>query len=179
MKNGNYCLVSGCYENLSGDVYVGSYYNNMKVLGIKDGAFKDCKYIESLFFLDGIISIGESAFEGCTSLKSITLPKTTEQIGARAFKNCTSLTDIRLPNGVERIGDQVFMGCDSLTEINVPASVKKMGVLVFDNPNLTINVDILQADCLGNPDWDDAWVSHNKRVVYLKPEVDEDNPDAE
>ena len=151
IEGGNYCLISGCYEDLSGDVYVGAYYQNVKVLGIKDGAFKDCKYIESLFFLDGIISIGNSAFEGCTSLKRITLPDTTEKIGNNAF-----------------------IGCDSLTEITIPASVRTMGVSVFDNPNLSIYVDILKEDCLNNASWSNHWLSRNKSITYLTPKADED-----
>jgi hypothetical protein len=112
---------------------------------------KDCKYIESLFFLDGIISIGNSAFEGCTSLKRITLPDTTEKIGNEAFK-----------------------GCDSLTEISIPSSVKTMGVSVFDNPNLSIYIDILKEDCLNNPNWSNHWLGQNKSTTYLAPKVDED-----
>ena len=177
VENGNYCLVSGCYKELSGDVYVGSYYKSLKVLGIKDGAFKDCKYIESLFFLDGIISIGERAFEGCESLESITLPKTTEQIGAMAFQGCKSLTDVTIPDKVKIIGDRAFYECDALTEINVPASVVKMGVQVFDNPNLTIIVDILKEEIPET--WEKAWVSHNKQVKYFTPENDDDTTEEQ
>ena len=156
IEGGNYCLISGCYKDLSGDVYVGSYYNNIKVLGIKDGAFKDCKYIESLYFLDGIISIGNNAFEGCESLERITLPDTTERIGNEAFK-----------------------GCDSLTEITIPGSVKSMGSLVFDNPNLSIYVDISQEDCLNNDNWSIHWLVQSKSVMYSDAEVEEDDTDAE
>lgn len=116
IENSNYCLISGCYEELSGAVYVGAYYNELKVLGIKEGAFENCDRITSIYLLDGIISIG-----------------------ANAFKNCSSLELINIPETVETIGDNAFMGCEKLTEITLPKNVVEMGEEVFDN-DLTINV---------------------------------------
>ena len=63
-ENGNYCLVKGAYKELTGDVYVGSYFDELQVLGINAYAFENCRYITSLYFLDGIINIGEGAFSG-------------------------------------------------------------------------------------------------------------------
>ncbi len=173
LGNSNYCIISGCYDDLSGDVYVGSYYQNKKVLGIKEGAFEGCKYIESLFFLDGIISIGDNAFKGCDALKSITLPDTTERIGNSAFEGCTALEEVTMPTALRQIGDYVFRDCVLLEEIDIPSGVKYMGAEVFDNPNLTINVYILEEECLANEYWNKSWVGRSKKIIYIDPDAED------
>lgn len=95
--NSNYCLISGCYANTSGDVYIGANYNGMRVLGIKDGAFQNCERITGIYLLDGLISIGNNAFSGCTNLKVIDIPSTVEVIGTNILKDCTSLEKLTVP----------------------------------------------------------------------------------
>jgi hypothetical protein len=140
LPNSTYCVISGCFKELSGPVYIGAYYNNMKVLGIKAGAFEGCKNITSIHLLDGIISIGEGAFSGCSSLESISLPNT-----------------------VENIGDKAFVGCDNLKEITIPRSVKKMGMGVFRH-EITINVYHKKGQM--PLDWNLYWCYGNPTIVY-------------
>lgn len=141
VKNSNYCLISGCYKELSGDVYIGAYYNDLKVLGIKSGAFKDCNGIKSIHLLEGIIAIDDEAFSGCTSLEKIDIPNT-----------------------VEKLGNNLFEGCLSLKEVIIPLSVKKMGNGVFQNDQLTINCMIKEEDI---PDtWDKNWYYGTPTIVY-------------
>lgn len=104
IPNSDYCLISGCYKNIAGDVYVGAHYQGKKVLGIKDGAFKDCKYITGIYLLDGIISIGDEAFAGCTSLKRVNIPSTVTTIGENVLANCSSLEAISVPF----VGDSLY-----------------------------------------------------------------------
>ena len=140
LPDSNYCLISGCYEELSGSVYIGAYYNNLKVLGIKDGAFEDCDKITSIYLLDGIISIGDNAFKNCSSLESIEIPET-----------------------VESIGDNAFEGCEKLTEITIPKAVSEMGKDVFTH-ELTINVFFKEAEHpLG---FEDGWYCDKVTIVY-------------
>lgn len=173
-KNANYCLISGCYENLSGDIYIGSYYNNLKVLGITNYAFEDCKYIEKIHLLDGVISIGDRAFANCTGLKSITLPKTLERIGYGAFEGCTSLEEIIIGDKVVDIKSNAFYGCSSLKEIIIPKNVKYMGANVFNNLDMTINV-------MFTPDevpetWSEHFAGANQNIVYGYEPVAEESP---
>lgn len=95
--NSNYCLISGSYDNISGDVYIGSYHNGMKVLGIKSGAFKNCTRITGIYLLDGIVSIESEAFAGCTNLKTIEIPSTVEIIGSNILKGCNKLERMSVP----------------------------------------------------------------------------------
>lgn len=129
--NKNYCEIAGCFDEISGAVYIGAYNGDKKVLGIVDGAFADADRITEVHLLDGIIVIGDRAFENCTSIELIDVPSTTLEIGALAFAGCESLKSITLPDGLEVIGDGAFFGCTALEEIIIPASVKKISTNAF------------------------------------------------
>ena len=189
-ENSNYCLIKGCYNELTGDVYVGSYFDELQVLGIKDCAFANCRYITSLFFLDGIISIGDCAFSSCYDLEQITLPKTLQRIENNVFEFCSSLVEITIPENVTVIGKNAFLGCTSLETvvlpeglveikegafkdctslktIVIPQSVQIIGEGVFDNPELTI---IIVSDDESIPEtFDRNWVLNSKEIIFEKP----------
>lgn len=113
----NYCEIEGSFEHLRGDVYLGAYHNDKKVLGVRERAFYARTGIENIYMLDGILSIGREAFAGCTSLETITLPRTLAVISEGAFRNCTSLKTITIPATVEYIDAEAFAGCTSLEQI--------------------------------------------------------------
>ena len=116
-SNTNYCEVSGSYPDIQGDVFIGSYYNNRPVMGIKSSAFKDRIGIRSVYMLDGILTIDSEAFSGCTSLEYIDIPSTVIRIGASAFKNCTSLKEIIIPASIKYIDGSAFEGCTALEKV--------------------------------------------------------------
>lgn len=199
-ENSNYCLIKGCYNELTGDVYVGSYFDELQVLGIKGSAFANCRYITSLFFLDGIISIGDYAFsccydleqitlpdtlkriennvfEYCTSLKEITIPENVTVIGKNSFLGCTSLETVVLPEGLVEIKADAFKDCPSLKTIVIPQSVQIIGEGAFDNPDLTI---IIVSDDESIPEnFDKHWVLNSKEVIFEKPEDKNSDSDKE
>ena len=154
-ENSNYCEITGCFKDLVGDVYVGVYYDEKKVLGIRDNAFRDCDGITYIHMLDGILSIGNSvfsdcdslvsielpgtlaklgndAFASCDSLESIVLPDSLTTLGAGAFADCKSLVNVVIPDSLTYIPERAFAGCTSLTEIVIPASVKTISENAFD-----------------------------------------------
>ncbi len=122
-----YSLITDCFGDLTGDVYVGAYHDDLIVLGIGKEAFKDCRRIESIFMLDGILTIGNSAFENCSSLDNVVLPSTTLTLGDMAFKNCINMTSVTLPHDLERIGEAAFEGCVKLPEIDLPRGLETIG----------------------------------------------------
>ena len=151
----NYCEIAGSFDNIGGDVYIGAYYNNKKVLGIKEGAFQNRTRIKSIHLLDGILTIEDNVFAGCTNLETVVLPSTLIYLGANAFKGCENLKTVvvtdtldsmtqeeideymkksvcELPDGLEYIGDGAFSKCNSLNEVYIPESVTTMGHGVFD-----------------------------------------------
>lgn len=192
-ENSNYCLIKGCYSELTGDVYVGSYFDELQVLGIKDCAFANCRYITSLFFLDGIISIGDCAFSSCYDLEQITLPKTLQRIENNVFEFCSSLVEITIPENVTVIGENAFLGCTSLETvvlpeglveikagafkdctslktIVIPQSVQIIGEGVFDNPELTI---IIVSDDESIPEtFNSHWVLNSKEIIFENPDTE-------
>ncbi len=123
-EDSDYCEIESSFKNLTGDVYVGVYHNDKKILGVQDGAFKDRDGITYIHMLDGIISIGDEAFSECDSLVSVELPKTLTKLGKNAFKNCTSLEKIVLPDTLKVIEAGTFLGCTSLEEIIIPSTVE-------------------------------------------------------
>lgn len=127
----NYAEIIGAYKYLTGDVYLGAYYGEKKILGIRESAFLDCAQIARVYLLDGLIYIGDSAFEGCSSLSEIEIPETVTHLGADAFSGCTSLEKIVLHEGLIEIGARAFEGCTALKEVVLPASLMKIGANAF------------------------------------------------
>lgn len=159
----NYTEIVGAYKGLRGDVYIGAYQDEKKVLGIGENAFADLTDVTAFYLLDGILRIESGAFSGCTKLETIDLPDTAVYIGTYAFancealtelilpgdleviddyafQNCTSLKRIVIPEGVKSIGEGAFAGCSSLVEIVIPDSVETIGAGAFDTENAKIYV---------------------------------------
>ncbi len=133
----NYCFISGCFEGLTGEVYIGAYHNEKKVLGIQAGAFENCTGITRIHLLDGILTIENNAFAGCTNLTSIEMPSTVVTMGNEVFKDCASLEEIVLPADLKTMGNNVFEGCTSLSSVTMPEGLEYMGAGVFkDCPEL-------------------------------------------
>ncbi len=123
-KDQNYAEVLSAYKYINGEVYLGAYYEDKKVLGIRDGAFTDCANITKIYLLDGLIHIGRNAFSGCTNLTEIEIPDTVTHIESGAFKDCISLEKIVLSDNLLKIGSNAFEGCSNLKEIVIPSSVR-------------------------------------------------------
>ena len=130
-ENSNYCTISGCFKGLQGDVYIGAYNGQYKVLGIEDNSFMDSVGITDLHLLDGILTIGNNAFAGCTALESIALPNTVFSMGNGVFKDCESLKSIEMPRDLRNLGEETFVGCTSLEEVVLPEGLKSIGENAF------------------------------------------------
>lgn len=175
--NKNYCEISGSYKDLHGDVYIGAYYGERLVLGIKEGAFKDRVGITAVYLLDGILSIDDEAFMGCTGLEVIEIPSTVVSIGRGAFANCENLKTLILSDTLVSIGEDAFLGCDSLEQIIIPSSVKSIGHTAFNTPGLVINLVIDEEDApLGFANgWHTSSVTVNWGYVIPDDEESEEN----
>lgn len=145
-EDSNYCEIVGAYKGIAGDVYIGAYHDDKKVLGIRAGAFEGCENITSIYLLDGIINIEDRAFAGCVNLQSIEMPSTLITLGESAFENCVSLENITLPKGLKTIGTAAFSGCTSLEEILLPESVKVIGSKAFTSSALVISTPIKEIE---------------------------------
>ncbi len=104
---------------------------------IEAGAFRNCKKLENVIFMDQKVSvdIGNSAFKGCTSLKNVNLP-VTPNIGMSAFEGCTSLQKLDIKKGTKNIGQYCFALCESLTSITIRDEATVFnGVTTFQGHN--------------------------------------------
>ena len=163
--NQNFAEIAGAYPYIRGDVYLGAYYGDKKVLGIKDGAFADHTGISRVFMLDGLFSIGSEAFSGCTALTEIEIPRTVTNLGegafegcsalkkatlrsgitaihAKTFKGCKSLTEIVIPEGVTHIGEEAFSGCTSLERVVLPEGLRSIGKNAFKGCTSLIEIEV-------------------------------------
>ena len=127
----NFAEIAGAYKYISGEVYLGSYYGDKRILGIGGGAFENCQRITKIYLLDGLLSIGSKAFSNCTSLTEIEIPKTVSHLGSEALKGCEKLEVAVLHEGLLEIGKSAFEGCTSLKEIVIPSTVKSIGENAF------------------------------------------------
>lgn len=178
-EDSNYCEISGAYKGLTGDVYIGAYHNDKKVLGIRENAFKDCNRITTVYLLDGILDIGDSAFEGCTSMVSIEIPSTVKTLGDNVFKDCKSLESILLPEGLVSIGTGAFDGCVALKEVILPESLQTMGTGVFTVAEMVVYAYIKESE---QPEsWAADWHTSDVTVVweYVEPDLEEGETSAE
>lgn len=122
-ENQNFTEIASAHKYLRGEVYLGAYYEEKKVLGILPNAFSDCFGITKVYLLDGLMTIGREAFSGCTSLEEIEIPETVVYLGKGTFSGCKSLEKVILNEGLLGIGERAFENCTSLTEIILPESL--------------------------------------------------------
>ena len=138
--NQNFAEIESAYKYINGEIYLGAYYQDKKVLGIRDEAFSDCIGITKVYLLDGLLSIGKNAFSGCTGLTEIAMPDTIKSIGSGAFINCENLEVLVLNEGLWEIGDYAFLNCKNLKTVVIPASVKTIGKSAFSGCEALENV---------------------------------------
>ena len=166
--NQNFVEIAGAYKHIRGDVYLGDYYGEKKVLGIQDNAFADYFEITKIRLPDGLIHIGNGAFSGCTGLTAIEIPKAVTNIGADAFSGCSSIEQIILNDGLLEIGKGAFRNCTSLKEIVIPASVLRIANDAFDGcDDLIIKTSVSKEDMPEG--WQDGWRG-SAGVVWLGAE---------
>lgn len=121
-------VIVGIDENKAkkGDSYKTEFTINFDdaVHAIKDGAFKNNKFIRKITIKGNIQTIGEEAFAN-SNIAEVVFEGNFKglAIGAGAFRNCVRITAITLPDNVEQIGDNVFEGCYNLTNLAYSAEI--------------------------------------------------------
>ncbi len=121
-------VIVGIDENKAkkGDSYKTEFTINFDdaVHAIKDGAFKNNKFIRKITIKGNIQTIGEEAFAN-SNIEVVVFKGNFKglAIGAGAFRNCVKITTIALPDNVEQIGNNVFEGCYNLTSLAYSAEI--------------------------------------------------------
>ena len=91
---------------------------------------------------DSVAHIRNGAFKECKRLNSITLPEGLELIEAEAFCKCEGLTAISLPVSLRYIGEDAFKECPNLENITLSRTTKA-GYRAFDGFSGKPDEDIL------------------------------------
>lgn len=132
-------VIVGIDENKAkkGDSYKTEFTINFDdaVHAIKDGAFKNNKFIRKITIKGNIQTIGEEAFAN-SNIEEVVFEGNFKglAIGAGAFRNCVRITVITLPDNVEQIGDNVFEGCYNLTNLEYSAEIPLGRLFTTVNP---------------------------------------------
>ena len=114
---------------------------------IADGAFYDCRYLESVVLPEGLLGIGNSAFMNCVVLKNVTLPETLTYIGSQAFHTCKALTEIAIPDAVTFVGERAFYKCTALSVVTIGAGVSAMDGYLFGECSALTSFTFYDTDC--------------------------------
>lgn len=132
-------VIVGIDENKAkkGDSYKTEFTINFDdaVHAIKDGAFKNNKFIKKITIKGNIQTIGEEAFAN-SNIEEVVFEGNFKglAIGAGAFRNCVRITAITLPDNVEQIGNNVFEGCYNLTNLAYSAEIPLGRLFTTVNP---------------------------------------------
>ena len=175
-ENQNFTEIAGSFPYLRGEVYLGAYHNEKKVLGIRDQAFANQTEITKFYLLDGLLSIGNEAFWNCTSLTEIEIPETVLYLGFGAFRGCDALETLTLNEGLLRIESYAFADCGALTEVFLPESVTTIDANAFAGcTNLVIKTTIPQEEWPEG--WADGWFGD--ATVEFVEIVEDENEEAD
>lgn len=113
--------------------YLGSDLNIIlpeSINTIDEGAFRDCKFIETITLHKSVNFISDGAFLNCQALKEIALLDI-KFIGFMTFANCKALTKLVIPDSVGILYEACFCYCTSIAELIIPESVTQIDENAF------------------------------------------------
>lgn len=169
-SNQNFTEIVGSHPYLSGEVYLGAYYDNKKILSIREESFMNRTKITKVHLIDGILAIGERAFAGCSMLEEITIPGTVDCIDKDAFRDCKSLEVLIINEGVIKIESGAFANCKNLKVLIMPESVRVIESGAFEGcDNLVIKAKITEDQ---KPSlWKKGWEGSAQVDWYVDPSI--------
>ncbi len=133
IENGE-VTITGCDENVSGELRIPASIDGYPVTNIGDGAF-----------------------ESRTNLTQLYIPKSVINIGDRAFLGCTGITHIILNFGIKSIGDEAFLYCDNVKTVVYNAHEEFWNIVsIGENNNCLTNgkidfwLAVLRGDASGD-----------------------------
>ena len=124
-------VIDKLIDNNSTVLKIPKRINGRIVTKIGEGAFNNCKNLNSVSIPDTVTVIGKKAFAGCTGLTEIRLPNSVGYVGAYAFSECDNLRKVYLPETINRIWNYSFWRCCGLEEITIPSTVTEIGKCAF------------------------------------------------
>lgn len=114
-KDEPYWAVTGSTSGLSGNVTIHDEIDNIPVLELHRGAFKNRTGITAVnlpYYMD--LGKGAQAFAGCTGLTALSLQGESQQIPDSLALNCTGLKQLEIGYNIRTIGRHAFENCTSI-----------------------------------------------------------------
>ena len=138
-------------KNLSNEVVVPEFINNLPVTKIDDNAFLNCEGITKITLPVSIEELGSSCFKGCTSLIEIEGTSNLSIIKDSTFEGCRNLSIFPDLSNVTAIGNNAFKDCASLTTIDISDSLTSIGSNAFKNCLLLLKTpDLSNVNMIGD-----------------------------
>ena len=103
---------------------------------IKEGAFENCRNLNSLKLPSNLKRIESLVFKSCGFSGSLTIPNSVTEIGHHTFYGCNNFTkELILSENLEKIGSYAFAGCSGFSKGNltIPNSVTVIGIGAFSD----------------------------------------------
>ena len=119
-----------------------SFPSSLRSLG--DGAFENCKSLETVELNKGLQTIGDAAFAKCSKLAGIEIPNSVTNIGDAVFYECVELGSVVIGNGVEILegSNGIFAWCKALSSITFGTGLKSISFKTFEGCSYIATVRI-------------------------------------
>lgn len=146
------CDVSGIGLCCDSNVVIPKFYKGLKVVGIKDNAFRDCKELYSVSLPNTLKRIGRDAFVNCTELNRVYFDGEIKDWCAIDFDNYASnpgsngvwyfifnkeendyiqMEFLKIPETIEVVKKYQFVGIEQLYTVDIPDSVTRIETKAF------------------------------------------------
>ena len=157
--------IAGILDNDLTRVTIPDTINDLPVISIQDGLFKENNLIMEVTLPDTVLSIGNNVFNNCSNL-AVVNAKGVKNIGDYAFYYCQNLRMLNV-DSVEYIGDHSFYNCSSLINVDWIDDVKVIGNYAFyynNNSKFAKEIVLSQVESIGNYAFYDC---NSIKVIYI------------
>lgn len=123
------------------NIYLESVDIKGAIKSIPAGLFSFCVNLKEFDIPSSVETIGDNAFGG-TGLKSVTLPDSVKKVGAFAFYGCVHLESFESGTGLEELGGSALSDCISLSDIKLNEGLKTIGESCFSSCTALKKIDL-------------------------------------
>lgn len=164
VENGT-CIITGIGSYTDSKLIIPSKIDDVPVVAISEGAFKDCKQIQELYLPASVTNVGELAFNGCSNITKIDI----ESLSIWCNNNFGAQFDDGYANGYDSAS--LYINGVSAEEITIPEDVKTVPKYCFQN---FINIKkIIIPSHVTKIESSAIWECLNLEFIYIAPSITE------
>ena len=117
------------------------------LLRLREHAFEDCDYLESVDFDNDNTIVEDGCFKFCSALNTVLLPMNMNEIPHQLFWGCYNLENVALSPNLRTIGNCSFVWCRQLEQFGFYSYAEDHGVVI---PNTVTSIgDAAFWGCVG------------------------------